>query len=113
MKDELLPFIVRYSASDLERLRQIEDQTRVNGREYLRALLAAFVQAYARRGSISLPLAVVSREEAIEHGLLKPEQSRPEQNLQHPSSPAHPRIAKQTSKRLGAEILKDKTEKST
>ena len=69
---EMVSFTVRYDAAALERLKRLQDQTQINAREWFRALLFALLESYDERGSVSLPLCVVPREEAEKAGLLKP-----------------------------------------
>lgn len=69
-------FSVHYSAEHLAVLQRLADDTGISEREWFRALLAALCDAYESRGSITLPLAVVPRDEAEKAGLLRnPSQS--------------------------------------
>jgi hypothetical protein len=77
-QEESASFSVRYPLDDLRRLKQLQDRTRVSAREWFRALLDGLLEAYERRGSIELPLYVVSRAEAERCGLLQTKQRQPE-----------------------------------
>ena len=63
-QEESASFTVHYPLDDLRRLKQLQDRTRVSAREWFRALLGGLLEAYERRGSIELPLYVVSRADA-------------------------------------------------
>jgi hypothetical protein len=71
----MVTFPVRYPPETLERLLEIEDLTHVTGREWCRALLAGLIERFDSKGSLELPLAVVSRSEAVKAGILEPQQS--------------------------------------
>jgi hypothetical protein len=77
-EEESASFSVRYPLEDLRRLKQLQDRTRVSAREWFRALLGGLLEAYERRGSIELPLYVVSRADAERFGLLQARQQQPE-----------------------------------
>ncbi len=62
--------------SSLERLGSLEAQTHVTAREWIRALLETLLESYESRGSIQLPIAVVSLEEAERCGLLAKSKNR-------------------------------------
>src|SRR5215472_9169392 len=79
-QEESASFTVRYPVDDLRRLKQLQDRTRVSAREWFRALLGGLIEAYERRGSIELPLYVVSRAEAERCGLLQMRQLQTEPN---------------------------------
>ena len=77
-QEESASFTVRYPVDDLRRLKQLQDRTRVSAREWFRALLGGLLEAYEKRGSIELPLYVVSRADAERCGLLQTRQRQPE-----------------------------------
>jgi len=66
---ETLAFTVRYRTADLKRLSILAKSTQIGARHLLRALLPALLEAYESQGKIELPLAVVSRREALAAGL--------------------------------------------
>ena len=77
-QEENASFTVRYPVDDLRRLKRLQDRTRVSAREWFRALLGGLLEAYERRGSVELPLYVVSRADAERCGLLQTRQRQPE-----------------------------------
>ena len=57
----MIRWTIQYPESDLEKLKDLQRQTRINSREWIRALLAALVEYHEATGSVTLPLAVVNR----------------------------------------------------
>lgn len=70
----LEPFTVRYPAASLQKLLELEGLTHVTGREWCRVLLEALLERFDLKGAVELPIAVVSRAEAVRCGLLEPRQ---------------------------------------
>jgi len=70
-KEEMVSFTVRYKITSLERLKLLQDLSRINAREWCRALMDALLESYEQTGHIELPLAVLSRKAAEEAGLLR------------------------------------------
>ena len=71
---------IHFSEGDLEKLRDLQRQTRINGREWMRALLAALVEYHEATSSVTLPLAVLPRGDAERAGLLSPQKKRTRTN---------------------------------
>ena len=72
----MIRWTVQYPESDLAKLAVLQRRSRINGREWMRALLAALVEYHEARGSVTLPLAVVSRDDAERAGLLPKSRQR-------------------------------------
>jgi hypothetical protein len=76
----MIRWTIQFPEDDLEKLRDLQRQTRINGREWMRALLAALVEYHEATGSVTLPLAVVPRGDAERAGLLPPQKKRTRTN---------------------------------
>jgi hypothetical protein len=72
--------MIQFPEGDLEKLRDLQRQTRTNGREWMGALLAALVEYHEATSSVTLPLAVVPRGDAERGGLLPPQKKRTRTN---------------------------------
>jgi hypothetical protein len=68
----MVPFTVRFDADALEHLINLGEITRINEREWIRALVDALLARWQEQGALTLPLAVVTLEEAKKAGLLGP-----------------------------------------
>jgi hypothetical protein len=66
----MIRWTVQFPEDDLVKLADLQRRSRINGREWMRALLAALVEYHELKGSVTLPLAVVPRGEAERAGLL-------------------------------------------
>lgn len=76
----MIRWTIQFPEDDLVRLADLQRRSRINGREWMRALLAALVEYHELKGSVTLPLAVVSRAEAEKAGLLPPQEKRSRAN---------------------------------
>ena len=72
----MIRWTIQFPEADLEKLADLQRRSRINGREWMRALLAALVEYHELRGSVTLPLAVVARDDAERAGLLPPQAPR-------------------------------------
>jgi hypothetical protein len=55
----MIRWTIQFPEGDLQKLRDLQRQTRINGREWMGALLAALVEYHEATSSVTLPLAVV------------------------------------------------------
>ena len=78
--EPMIRWTIQFPEGDLEKLRDLQRQTRINGREWMRALLAALVEYHEAASSVTLPLAVVPRGDAERAGLLPPPKKRTRTN---------------------------------
>jgi hypothetical protein len=76
----MIRWTIQFPEDDLEKLADLQRRSRINGREWMRALLAALVEYHELKGSVTLPLAVVPRGEAERAGLLPPQEKRTRRN---------------------------------
>ena len=76
----MIRWTIQFSEGDLEKLRDLQRQTRMNGRERMGALLAALVEYHEATSSVTLPLAAVQRGDAERAGLLPPQKKRTRTN---------------------------------
>ena len=76
----MIRWTIQFPESDLEKLADLQRRSRINGREWMRALLAALVEYHEAKGSVTLPLAVVPRGDAERAGLLPPREKRSRAN---------------------------------
>jgi hypothetical protein len=76
----MIRWTIHFSEGDLEKLRDLQRQTRINGREWMGALLAALVEYHEATSSVTLPLAVLPRGDAERAGLLSPQKKRTRTN---------------------------------
>jgi hypothetical protein len=76
----MIRWTIQFPEDDLEKLADLQRRSRINGREWMRALLAALVEYHELTGSVTLPLAVVPRGEAERAGLLPPQEKRTSAN---------------------------------
>ena len=60
----MIRWTIQFPEADLEKLADLQRRSRINGREWMRALLVARVEYHEARGSVTLPLAVVARGDA-------------------------------------------------
>ena len=72
----MIRWTIQFPQRDLEKLADLQRRSRINGREWMRALLAALVEYHELRGSVTLPLAVVPRGDAERAGLLPSQEPR-------------------------------------
>jgi hypothetical protein len=72
----MIRWTIQFPEGDLEKLRDLQRQTRINGREWMGALLAALVEYHEATSSVTLPLAVMPRGDAERAGLLPPQKKR-------------------------------------
>jgi hypothetical protein len=72
----MIRWTIQFPEDDLEKLADLQRRSRINGREWMRALLAALVEYHELRGSVTLPLAVVPRDHAERAGILPPQAPR-------------------------------------
>jgi len=79
LDETMVRWMVSYRESDLRYLKQLQDQTQIPAPIWMRSLLAALVESHAAQGSVTLPLAVVSRDAALRAGLLPEPGQRTEQ----------------------------------
>ena len=75
----MIRWTIQFPEGDLEKLRDLQRQTRINGREWMGALLAALVEYHEATSSVTLPLAFV-RGDAERAGLLPPQKKRTRTN---------------------------------
>jgi hypothetical protein len=66
----MIRWTIQFPKADLVKLADLQRRSRIRGREWMRALLAALVEYHEREGSVTLPLSVVPRGEAERAGLL-------------------------------------------
>jgi hypothetical protein len=76
----MIRWTIQFPEDDLEKLAELQRRSRINGREWMRALLAALVEYHEIKGSVTLPLAVVPRGDAERAGLLPPQDKRTRTN---------------------------------
>jgi hypothetical protein len=62
-KKNLTRWTVFFAASDIDAMSNIEKETGINGQEYMRALLSAFVRNYKRNEEVSLPLYILTKKQ--------------------------------------------------
>jgi hypothetical protein len=72
----MIRWTIQFPEADLVKLADLQRRSRINGREWMRALLAALVEYHELKGSVTLPLAVVPRGEAERAGLLPQQEKR-------------------------------------
>ena len=72
----MIRWTIQFPQRDLEKLADLQRRSRINGREWMRALLAALVEYHELQGSVTLPLAVVPRGDAERAGLLPSQEPR-------------------------------------
>jgi hypothetical protein len=72
----MIRWTIQFPEDDLVKLADLQCRSRMSGREWMRALLAALVEYHELKGSVTLPLAVVPRAEAEKAGLLPPQEKR-------------------------------------
>ena len=77
----MIRWTIQFPEGDLEKLRDLQRQTRINGREWMRALPAALAQYHELSGSVTLPVAVVVRGHAEQVRLSPPPEPRTQENL--------------------------------
>jgi hypothetical protein len=76
----MIRWTIQFPEGDLEKLRDLQRQTRINGREWMRALLAAPVEYHEATNSVTLRFAVGPRGDAERAGLVPPQKKRTRTN---------------------------------
>ena len=76
----MIRWTIQYPESDLEKLKDLQRQTRINSREWIRALLAALVVSRSNRVCNSSARRCEPRADAERAGLLPPPKKRARTN---------------------------------
>jgi hypothetical protein len=63
---------VRYYTADLQRLERLAKITGIFPGVWLRQCLRALIEAFERKGTVSVPFVIVGRDEAEKAGLVPP-----------------------------------------
>ena len=65
-KQPLVRWPLMFPENDLLRMERIEEETGINGQQYMRALLRSFLDHYDKNGHLSLPLCVLTKKQMEE-----------------------------------------------